>query len=482
MATSPHDGCVRAPATPAGAGSGHPDLAPDEELLRRYQGSTSPEDFAEITRRHWPMVFRASMRLVGNVHDAEDVAQSTFLALAQRPGAVRRSLAGYLHEQVRASASELFRSRRRRLKRDAEAGRDRAAAGSPSRAADRGELREELDAALARLPDGLKQAIILRYLEGHSLRDAALRAGCTPVTMAWRSMKGLEKLRTILGRKGLGLTGGAIAALLAAEGHVGTAAAGMATAGAGQAAGSLAGKFALGSLIRLAAAGLAILVPLALAVGVGPKLRRSPAPAAVAPAPAPPAVRPAPTPDLGMFDRTLDVGRPAQAGSAEHADGRFTIRASGARIYLAEDHFRFTCRPWEGDGEFIARVDVDPGQAAVQVAAGIMLRERLEANSLHAAILVTRSESRATHRGPDSRPLSHVAINDLPARGVQWVRLVRRGDHVTFSVRPDPATEWTVVKELDIPLARSLYAGLAVTSNDDNLVGTVSIDRVAFGP
>src|SRR5436190_321147 len=60
------------------------------------------------------------------------------------------------------------------------------------------ELREELDAALAQVSDPLRQAVILRYLEGHSQEEAARQAGCTQVTLGWRAMKGLERLRTIL--------------------------------------------------------------------------------------------------------------------------------------------------------------------------------------------------------------------------------------------------------------------------------------------
>jgi hypothetical protein len=55
------------------------------------------------------MVFRTCLRLVGNVHDAEDATQSVIQVLAQRPEVVRRSLAGCLHELGRVVVSELCR-------------------------------------------------------------------------------------------------------------------------------------------------------------------------------------------------------------------------------------------------------------------------------------------------------------------------------------------------------------------------------------
>src|SRR5262249_11697291 len=85
------------------------DSQADTELLRLYQETREPEAFTEMVRRHRPMVLRTCLRLVGNLHDAEDAAQSVFLVLAQRPEVVRRSLAGCLHELARAAVSELCR-------------------------------------------------------------------------------------------------------------------------------------------------------------------------------------------------------------------------------------------------------------------------------------------------------------------------------------------------------------------------------------
>ena len=118
MVESSSDSRVLTPAPPVGLQPDDPSGLADEELLGRYWRSRSPTDLSEISSRHWPMVFRTCLRLVGNAHDAEDITQSVFLALAQRPEIVRRSLAGGLHEMARAAASELFRSRRRRTRRE----------------------------------------------------------------------------------------------------------------------------------------------------------------------------------------------------------------------------------------------------------------------------------------------------------------------------------------------------------------------------
>ena len=80
----------------AGAGSG--DQLPDSELLRRYVASRDEAAFACLVKRHGPMILSACRRILGDHHQAEDVAQATFLVLARKSRSIRRprSLANWL--------------------------------------------------------------------------------------------------------------------------------------------------------------------------------------------------------------------------------------------------------------------------------------------------------------------------------------------------------------------------------------------------
>ena len=143
--------------------------AADADLLAEFRARRSGPAFNELVARHGAMVFRTCARVLRDPHAAEDATQAVFLALARQPEAVRGALPGWLHEVARRTSLKLLRSRRRRAHHEREASR--------MRPAEEQHWREELDAALASLPAMLREAIVLRYLEGRSQADAARAAG-----------------------------------------------------------------------------------------------------------------------------------------------------------------------------------------------------------------------------------------------------------------------------------------------------------------
>ena len=64
---------------------------PDSELLSQYTLRGDQDAFAQLVRRHGPVVLAACRRVLGPTPDAEDAFQTTFLALARH--AVFRSSA-----------------------------------------------------------------------------------------------------------------------------------------------------------------------------------------------------------------------------------------------------------------------------------------------------------------------------------------------------------------------------------------------------
>jgi len=190
-------------------------MSTDEQLLAAYRASHSDQAFAEIVRRHAGLVLRSAMRTLNNLDEAEDVMQAVFLVLAQRPQAVGRSLSGWLHEVARRTACKVLRSRTRRARHETAAARQAPLAVAVAEVA--ADLRQQLDAALDRLPERLREAVILRYLEGREQEDAARLAGCPRTTLVARCTEGLNRLRILLSRRGVEVSASVLIAFLATE-------------------------------------------------------------------------------------------------------------------------------------------------------------------------------------------------------------------------------------------------------------------------
>jgi RNA polymerase sigma factor (sigma-70 family) len=188
------------------------DAAPDADLLERFRGGGDAAAFEALVRRHGPMVLRVCRRVLGDVHDAEDAFQATFLVLAQKAGAIRKgaSVASWLHGVAYRVAG----------KARARAARSRPTCGAPAAQGDAAdevswrEVRSVLDAELGRLPEECRAPLVLCYLEGLTQDEAARRLGWSGRTLRRRLGQGRRLLRARLARRGLALSAGLGAVLL----------------------------------------------------------------------------------------------------------------------------------------------------------------------------------------------------------------------------------------------------------------------------
>src|SRR5689334_25414390 len=99
------------------------DSVSHQELLRGFVERRSEAAFAELVRRHIDLVYSAALRMVCDSHQAEDVTQGVFVALAQnaRQLAHHPVLSGWLHRTTQNLAAHAVRTNARRQTRQQEA-------------------------------------------------------------------------------------------------------------------------------------------------------------------------------------------------------------------------------------------------------------------------------------------------------------------------------------------------------------------------
>src|SRR5438094_1072451 len=105
------------------------DDAPDADLLRRFAEARDEPAFAELVRRHGPVVYRVCRRLLGPAA-ADDAFQATFLVLVTRPESVRQ--AGSVGSWLVGVAGRGARQMRKRERRFLASGRRQSAGDSPT--------------------------------------------------------------------------------------------------------------------------------------------------------------------------------------------------------------------------------------------------------------------------------------------------------------------------------------------------------------
>ncbi len=185
--------------------------ATDESLLESFLKQRDEAAFEALVRRHGPMVLGVCRRILGNVHDAEDAFQATFLVLVRKAASIRpRSMVGnWLYGVACRTALDARRAAAKRKAKEAAV----LPCTQPSDQ-DRADLRAVLDEELQRLPPKSRAVIVLSDLEGKTRTEVALQLGWPEGSVASRLARARARLAKRLARYGLAVSGGPIGTLL----------------------------------------------------------------------------------------------------------------------------------------------------------------------------------------------------------------------------------------------------------------------------
>jgi RNA polymerase sigma-70 factor (ECF subfamily) len=162
--------------------------------------------FAALVRAHQPMIHSLTFRMTGSLADCKDLAQETFIR-AYRQLDSYQGTSKFSSWLYRIAINACLDWRRRETRRTrllagwAEAGVTESS-GTDSDDADPDELSRLVQAALLKLPDKQRAAIVLTVYAGHNHAEAGRILGCSETTVSWRIFSARRKLKKLLRKQG----------------------------------------------------------------------------------------------------------------------------------------------------------------------------------------------------------------------------------------------------------------------------------------
>jgi RNA polymerase sigma-70 factor (ECF subfamily) len=171
-----------------------------------------PRELEQLFREHHGRMLQAAWRITGTLEDAEDVLQTVFLRLADRPDRpdLSRAPGAYLHRAAVNAALDVVRARSTSGAPSPVEGLEDRLAGGPRDEADRTarqkELRDRLRNALGQIPPRAAEVFVLRHFEGHSNRDIARQLDMSNTSVGVTLHRARQRLKELLGPADGGMT------------------------------------------------------------------------------------------------------------------------------------------------------------------------------------------------------------------------------------------------------------------------------------
>ena len=175
----------------------------ETELIRRAgRGDTAA--FEALAEAYRGPVYRLALRMCGNPHDAEEIAQEALVRCWQGLPSFRGEAAfsSWLYRLTSNAAVDFLRREKRQGNTLPLEEAVLPTAADPQQEAERSELRDALQRALAELPPEFREVFLLYRMEQLSYGEICAVTGLSPGTVKSRLSRANEKLRRILTETG----------------------------------------------------------------------------------------------------------------------------------------------------------------------------------------------------------------------------------------------------------------------------------------
>jgi RNA polymerase sigma-70 factor (ECF subfamily) len=172
---------------------------PDSEIVRQIQSGDAAA-FDELMRRYKRPVVNFIFRMLGNAQDAADVAQDVFVRVYQNLDSYRHEtkFSTWLFALARNAAIDRIRWRSRHRTESIESAPEIMASSGTAEEVNAREISDQIAAAIVRLPEDQKTAIVLSEYHGMSYAEIAGVMRCSEKSVESRLYRAKQTLRVAL--------------------------------------------------------------------------------------------------------------------------------------------------------------------------------------------------------------------------------------------------------------------------------------------
>ena len=171
----------------------------DQLIIQRVLGGNR-DAFKTLIQRYSDPLYRHALCMTGSPDVAEDILQLSFIKAYQHLAEVRGRFDAWVFRIVANGCKDWLKNiRRSHLSYDED---DQPSSyATPDEELDRTELRSDLDRALATLPASLREAFVMKHVEGRSYEEMADLLGTTVGALKMRVHRAREALQALLEEK-----------------------------------------------------------------------------------------------------------------------------------------------------------------------------------------------------------------------------------------------------------------------------------------
>ena len=189
----------------------------DIELFRQYAERSSERAFATLVARHINKVYSVALRHSNNPHQAEEITHLVFVILARKAPSLRHGvvLSGWLYQTARLTALTFIRSEIRRTHREQEA--HMQSFSEQTEPDPWARMAPLLDAAIAELDAKDREAVVLRFFDGKSMKQVGDALSTSEDAAKKRVARAVEKLRHLFAQRGVVFPAAVLTSLISAN-------------------------------------------------------------------------------------------------------------------------------------------------------------------------------------------------------------------------------------------------------------------------